>query len=159
MIATVAPKGASIEDMTMKDANRIDIAAGLLRAGLGAMFIAHALLKYFVFTLPGTAQFFESIGLPGVLGYATFAAELVGGVLLILGVYTRQVAWALVPVLVGATWAHASNGWLFTAPKGGWEYPAFLALVAVVVGTLGGGRYSLLGQPDDHGSMSRLQRA
>jgi putative oxidoreductase len=64
-----------------------------------------------------------------------------------------------VPVLVGATWAHASNGWLFTAPKGGWEYPAFLALVAVVVGTLGGGRYSLLGQPDDHGSMSRLQRA
>ena len=34
------------------------------------MFIAHALLKYFVFTLPGTAQFFGSLGLPGVLGYA-----------------------------------------------------------------------------------------
>ena len=41
------------------------------------MFIAHALLKYFVFTLPGTVQYFESIGLPGALAYATIAAELV----------------------------------------------------------------------------------
>ena len=57
-------------------------AALLLRLSLGTMFIAHALLKYFVFTLPGTAQFFASLGLPGVLGYVVFAAELVGGVLL-----------------------------------------------------------------------------
>ena len=54
------------------------IAALLLRLSLGTMFIAHALLKYFVFTLPGTAQFFQSLGLPGMLGYVTFAAERVG---------------------------------------------------------------------------------
>ena len=94
------------------------------------MFIAHALLKYFVFTPAGTAQFFESLGLPGFLAYATIAAELGGGVLLIAGVYTRTVAFALVPVLLGATWAHFGNGWLFTSPKGGWEYPAFLTLAA-----------------------------
>lgn len=94
----------------MNDSNRIDTAALLLRTGLGAMFIAHALLKYAVFTLPGTAQFFESLGLPGFLGYATFAAELVGGVMLVLGAYTRVVAIALIPVLLGATWAHAGNG-------------------------------------------------
>jgi putative oxidoreductase len=40
------------------------IAALLLRVSLGTMFVAHALLKYFVFTLPGNAQFFESLGLP-----------------------------------------------------------------------------------------------
>ena len=102
--------------------SRYDAATLLLRSGLGAMFIAHALLKYFVFTPAGTAQFFESIGLPGALGYATIAAEFVGGVMLIAGVYTRVVAFALVPVLIGATWAHLGNGWLFTAPKGGWEY-------------------------------------
>ena len=119
------------------------VAALLLRVSLGTMFIAHALLKYFVFTLAGTAQFFQSIGLPGELGYAVFAAELVGGVMLVLGVYTRVVAFALLPVLIGATWAHAGNGWLFTAPKGGWEYPAFLALVAIVVSVVGGGRYAL----------------
>lgn len=143
----------------MNETRHVDLAAGLLRTGLGAMFIAHALLKYFVFTLPGTAQFFESLGLPGALAYATVAAELVGGALLILGVYTRVVAFALLPVLLGATWVHAGNGWLFTAPKGGWEYPAFLALVAVVVGVLGGGRYAFLAQAGERNSSARLQRA
>ena len=120
----------------MNDTRPIQIATLLLRTTLGTMFIAHALLKYFVFTLPGTAQFFESLGLPGVLGYATFAAELVGGVLLLAGIRTRFVAFALVPILLGATWAHLGNGWVFNAPKGGWEYPAFLTLVAIVVGLL-----------------------
>jgi len=87
------------------------------------MFIAHALLKLFVFTLPGTVQFFESLGLPGSLAYVTFAAELVGGAMLVLGIGTRWVAALLIPVLLGAVWVHAPNGWLFSAPKGGWEYP------------------------------------
>src|SRR5215468_6181138 len=115
----------------MNDTNRIDVAALVLRVGLGTMFIAHALLKYFVFTPAGTVKFFESIGLPGPLAYATIAAELVGGVLLVLGVCTRAVSFALVPVLIGATWAHSGNGWLFTSPNGGWEYPAFLTLAAI----------------------------
>ena len=105
----------------MSATRRIDSAAVLLRTGLGAMFIAHALLKYFVFTLPGTGKFFASLGLPAGLGYLVFAAELIGGVMLIAGVYTRIVALALVPVLLGALWAHSGNGWLFTAPNGGWN--------------------------------------
>ena len=144
----------------MNDSSRIDLAAGLLRTGLGVMFVAHALLKIFVFTPAGTAQFFESLGLPGILGYATIAAELGGGVALIAGVYTRAVAFALVPVLVGATWAHFGNGWLFTSAKGGWEYPAFLTLAAIVVGLLGDGRYSVaawMKQP--HTGRAQLQRA
>jgi putative oxidoreductase len=115
----------------------------VLRLALGTMFIAHALLKYYVFTLPGTAQFFESLGLPGILGYATFYAELAGGVLIVLGVQTRYVALALVPVLIGATWAHAGNGWLFTAKGGGWEYPAFLTVAAIVQALLGDGALAL----------------
>ena len=123
----------------MANARRIDLAALLLRIGLGAMFIAHASLKYFVFTLPGTAKFFESLGLPGALGYLTFAAELIGGVMLVAGVYTRAVAFALVPILIGATWAHAGNGWVFTSAHGGWEYPAFLTLATLALGLLGTG--------------------
>jgi putative oxidoreductase len=118
-------------------------ATALLRVSLGVMFVAHALLKLLVFTLPGTAQFFGSLGLPGFLAYVTFAAELAGGVLLILGVGTRWVALALVPFLLGATWAHAGNGWLFTAPNGGWEYPAFLTIAALVQALLGDGAYAL----------------
>ncbi len=82
----------------MTESRNPAVAALLLRVSLGTMFVAHALLKYFVFTLPGTAQFFESLGLPGALGYVTFAAELVGGVLLIAGVHVRTVALVLVPI-------------------------------------------------------------
>ena len=127
----------------MKDARMTDAAALLLRVSLGTMFIAHALLKYFVFTPAGTAQFFESLGLPGALGYVTIGVELVGGALLILGVHTRVVALALVPVLLGATWAHSGNGWLFSSPNGGWEYPAFWTVALVVQALLGDGALPL----------------
>jgi putative oxidoreductase len=127
----------------MIDSRTAPYAAVVLRVALGVMFIAHALLKYYVFTLPGTVQFFQSIGLPGALAYATFWAELVGGALILAGVYARWVSAALIPILLGATWAHAGNGWLFTAQNGGWEYPAFLALAAAALALLGDGKYAL----------------
>jgi putative oxidoreductase len=127
----------------MTEARTTAYAALVMRLSLGVMFVAHALLKLAVFTLPGTAQFFQSIGLPGPLAYAVFAAELVGGLLLIAGVGTRWVAITLLPVLLGATWAHAGNGWVFSAPKGGWEYPAFLTAATVVQALLGNGAYAL----------------
>ena len=127
----------------MTESRNAAYAALVLRLSLGTMFVAHALLKLVVFTLPGTAQFFQSIGLPGPLAYAVFAAELVGGLLLIAGVGARWVSIALVPVLLGATWAHAGNGWLFSAPNGGWEYPAFLTAATVVQAMLGNGAYAL----------------
>ena len=74
----------------------------LLRVSLGVMWIAHALLKLLVFTLPGTAQFFASVGFPGFLAYPVFAAEMLGGLALVFGVYARQVSLALAPVMAAA---------------------------------------------------------
>jgi putative oxidoreductase len=106
----------------------------LLRVALGIVFIAHSVvLKYFTFTLAGTAQYFDSIGLPASLAYVVFALEAIGGVLLVLNIATRWVALALVPVLIGAMWVHLGNGWVFSAPNGGWEYPLFLIVISVVV--------------------------
>ena len=62
---------------------------------------------------------------------------------LILGVGTRWVSLALVPILLGATWVHSGNGWVFSAENGGWEYPAFLTLAAVVQALLGPGAFAL----------------
>jgi putative oxidoreductase len=119
-------------------------AALVLRVTLGVMFIAHSLiLKYFTFTLPGTAQFFESLGLPAALAYLTFWAELVGGVLLLAGVATRWVALALIPILAGAAWVHLGNGWVFSAANGGWEYPVFLIAASLVQALLGDGKFAL----------------
>lgn len=128
---------------SLSAAEQVAWSALTLRLALGFMFVAHALLKYFVFTLPGTAQFFASLGLPAALAYATFYAELIGGALLILGIQVRWVALALVPILLGATWAHVPNGWVFSAPNGGWEYPAFLAVASVVQAILGDGKFSV----------------
>ncbi len=119
------------------------LGATLLRAGLGVMYIAHALLKLWVFTLPGTAQFFASVGLPTFLAYPVFGLELIGGVALVLGVYARQAALALLPVLTGAAWVHAGNGWVFTSPNGGWEYPAFLMVASAALWLLGDGAFAL----------------
>ncbi|HZM37428.1 MAG TPA: DoxX family protein [Burkholderiales bacterium] len=124
--------------------NTAPYAALVLRVSLGVMYVAHSLiLKHFVFTLPGTVQFFESLGLPALLAYATFWAELLGGVLLIAGVGTRVVSLALVPILAGALWVHAGNGWVFSAANGGWEYPLFLIVVSFAAALLGDGKYAL----------------
>lgn len=127
----------------MIDVRTAPYAAFVLRVALGVMFIAHALLKYYVFTFPGTVQFFQSIGLPGPLAYLIFWAELIGGTLIIAGAGSRWAAAALIPVLIGATWAHAGNGWLFTAPNGGWEYPAFLVAAALTQALLGDGKLAV----------------
>lgn len=120
-----------------------DYAALILRVSSGALFIAHGLLKVLVFTLPGTVGYFESLGLPGFLAYLTIAAELAGGVALILGVATRAVALALIPVLLGAAWVHSCNGWLFSAEGGGWEFPVFWAIIQGVIALLGSGALAL----------------
>ena len=114
----------------------------LLRISLGVMFIAHSvLLKYFTFTLAGTAGYFESIGLPGFLGYVVFGMEAVGGVLLVLGVRTREVAAALIPILAGALWVHAGNGWVFSNAGGGWEFPLYLIVLSAAQVLLGEGAF------------------
>ncbi|HEV7369812.1 DoxX family protein [Arenibaculum sp.] len=128
----------------MTDHRLAPYAALTLRLALGAMFLAHSVvLKLFVFTLAGTAAYFDSIGLPGWLAHLVFAAEAAGGVLLLLGVQTRWVSLALVPILAGATWAHAGNGWMFGYPNGGWEYPLYLTVLALVQAMLGDGALSL----------------
>ncbi len=116
-----------------------------LRVSLGVIMIAHALLKAIVFTMPGTVAFFNSVGFPGALAYPVVAAELFGGIALVLGFQTRIAALGLVPVLLGAATVHFANGWVFNAPNGGWEYPVFLAVGVVVQSLLGSGAFSIDG--------------
>lgn len=119
-------------------------AALLLRLSLGALFLAHAALKVFVFTPAGTAQFFASVGVPGALAYLVIAAEVLGGIALIIGWQTRYAALALIPILLGAiATVHGKAGFFFDNANGGWEYPAFWIVALLVLALLGDGAYGL----------------
>jgi putative oxidoreductase len=116
----------------------------LLRVTQGLFFVAHGGIKLFVFTPAGTAGYFASLGLPAGLAYATIALELLGGLALLVGYRTRAVALALVPVMLGALFAgHAAKGFLFSAPGGGWEYPAFWTVALLAQAALGSGALAL----------------
>lgn len=128
----------------METSNKVMYATALLRVSLGLMFVAHSyILKYKIYSLAGTAGYFESIGLPGLLAYVVFWAELAGGILLIAGVASRWVSAAMLPILAGAVWAHAGNGWVFSFENGGWEYPLYLIVLCVAQILLGDGAFSL----------------
>lgn len=138
----------------MTNARNVALAAFTLRLSLATMLLAHGLLKIIVFTLPGSAQFFSSVGFPGWLAYVVAAMEIGGGLLLLAGVATRTVALAMIPVMLGATAVHWSNGWVFSAANGGWEYPALLAVLMLVQALLGPGAYALKGTPQTRDALA-----
>lgn len=128
----------------MIDTKLAPYGATLLRVSLGVLALAHGLLKVLVFTPAGTVGFFQSLGLPAFLAYATIAIEVGGGLALIVGAYTRYVAVAMIPILIGSiVFGHWDAGWLFSNEGGGWEFPAFWAAALAVQALLGDGAYAL----------------
>jgi putative oxidoreductase len=143
----------------MIDSRTAPYAALLLRLTLGFLFLAHLSLKLFVFTPAGTAKFFGSLGLPSELAYVIMIGEALGGIALILGIWTRVVAVAATPILLGAIFTvHGPAGFWFTNPHGGWEYPAFWTVALVVQALLGDGIYALR-MPRTGGAVSELTGA
>ncbi|WP_281981840.1 DoxX family protein [Thalassorhabdomicrobium marinisediminis] len=136
-----------------------NVGATLARLSLGVILLAHGLLKLFVFTLPGTVAFFDSLGYPAIIAYLTVFAEVAGGAALIAGLYSRLVAVLSLPVLIGSFWVHAGNGWLFSNEGGGWEFPALLVALAVIVAIQGGGAFALRRLPVVDGFVPQALKA
>ena len=71
------------------------------------------------------------------------AAETLGGLALILGLYARVAAVVQLPVLLGATLVHLPNGWMFASPNGGFEFPLFWATALLALALAGPGALAL----------------
>jgi putative oxidoreductase len=143
----------------MIDARTAPYAALLLRVTLGGLFLTHLALKLFVFTPAGTAAFFGKVGLPPALAYVVMTAEVLGGIALILGIWTRLAAILLTPILLGAIFTvHGAAGFFFNNANGGWEYPAFWIVALIVQALLGDGAYALRPSRID-GSVAKLTGA
>jgi putative oxidoreductase len=120
----------------------------LLRWSLGALFLAHALYKWRVDTIPSVVTFFKSLGLPGSFAYIDLAVEFGGAACLILGIYARYVALLLMPLMIGTiVLVHGKNGWRFDNKGGGWEYPAFWTAALFAVFLMGDGAVTLIASP------------
>ena len=82
--------------------------------------------------------------MPPALAYITILAELGGGALLLAGVLTRCAALALVPLMLGTIiFDHGANGWVFSNPGGGWEFPALWTIALIVQALVGDGAFAL----------------
>ncbi len=124
---------------TILDAGRL-----LHRVTLGLVLLFHSVyLKAVVYSLPGTADYFSSLGLPPFLAYLVFLLEAVAGAALTLGYRVQLFSLSVVPLLIGATWAHWGNGWLFSNQGGGWEYPLVLTAMAATQALLGAGKFAI----------------
>ena len=110
-----------------------------MRIHFGVILLAHGWLKISVFTIAGTAGYFASLGLPSIVAYLTIFGEIAAGLALIFGVQTRLASILTVPILLGATFVHLGNGWLFSADGGGWEFPASLTAIALTIALMGSG--------------------
>ncbi|WP_428609733.1 DoxX family protein [Sedimenticola sp.] len=129
--------------MKTVDENYSAIGALLLRLALGTMWISHALLKWFEFTIAGFGSWLESQGLPNLMAWPVFSLELIGGIMIVLGLYGRYVSVFLMPIMLVAAWTHSANGWVHTSAGGGWEYPVFLIFASIALTLIGDGRYAL----------------
>ena len=111
----------------------------ILRIHLGIILLAHGWLKISVFTIAGTVDYFASLGLPSFFAYLVIFGEIIGGITLILGIQTRLTALFCLPILIGATFVHLNNGWLFSAEGGGWEFLVSLSIIALAIIFMGSG--------------------
>src|SRR5262245_29401506 len=95
--------------------------------------------------IPGTARWFESLGMkPGVLhAWLASLTELVAGALLVVGLLTPLAAGGVVGVMLVA-WItnHLRNGFFIFRPGEGWEYVMCLTACGVMLGANGAGRWS-----------------
>jgi putative oxidoreductase len=125
----------------------IDLAASTLRAALGITMLAHGWNHAFGGgRLPGTARWFESIGIrPGRLhALVATLTELGAGVLLIAGLLNALAAAAVVGTMTVALIAnHIKNGYFIFRPGEGYEYVLMIILVACALAALGPGRWSI----------------
>jgi putative oxidoreductase len=124
--------------------------ATLLRIILGVIFVMHGYYTLVVLTPERAAAFMNrAMGLPfsSVLVWYLIAAHLVGGALLVLGIYTRWAALVNIPIMLCAVFLyHIHQGFFMKGVGGqaqGYEY-ALLVLVATVAQVLlGGGALAL----------------
>jgi putative oxidoreductase len=114
----------------------------LLRVAIGIDWIVHAFLKIYRGMNTHEALLAKN-GITPLLAWPTFSCEVIGGIAILLGWYTRQWAAFLLIFLAVVVWVKWPVGWNYSAPGGGWEYPLFWLLAQAALVLAGSGAFAL----------------
>jgi len=115
----------------------------VMRVALGIIMTIHGYHKVFG-GLHGFAHAVSSMGLPAWLGYVSAFTEFLGGLLLVIGFFTRPAALAICVNLCVAIWkVHLHNGLLGSPDRPGYEFPMAAATIAFTLIFFGAGPISL----------------
>jgi putative oxidoreductase len=126
----------------------------IVRLTAGGMLLVHGIMKFMPAAEKGLAATVEAFAAGALarrgiepalpLACAVFAIETIGALLIVLGLFTRLAAAAAAIQFAVITFiAHWPNGFGFSSPRGGWEYPLFWGLILFAIALRGGGPYSL----------------
>lgn len=126
-------------------------AALVLRVFMGVMFVAYGFqINTLGYSPTAFARYIVPVGYPALLGFIIILVEVfgeamvvLGGLMLVLGLWSRWVALAALPILIGAILEHLPNGWVFSNLHGSWSCPAFWTAALIVQILLGDGAYAL----------------
>jgi putative oxidoreductase len=114
----------------------------VLRVAIGIDWIVHAFLKTWRGMHTHEALLAKN-GITPLLAWPTFSLEVIGGVAILLGWYTRQWAAVLLIFLAVVVWIKWPVGWLYSNSGGGWEYPLFWLMAQITLVLAGGGAFAL----------------
>jgi len=118
--------------------------AALLRLILGIVYVMHAYLALVINGPAGMIAYNVKAGipLPEIATWYLILAHGLGGIFLVLGIFTRWAALANVPAMLGALFfVHLKNG--FWSHQNGYEYVLVLLVASVAVAMIGGGALAL----------------
>ena len=115
-----------------------------LRVVTGLLFVYHGYAKVFVMGMDGVTGFFTNVGIPmaSLMAVLVSYGELLGGIALILGLFTHWVAKLNVLIMLGAIYfVHLAKG--YDSMAGGYEYQLMILVVCLYIAAMGAGKYSL----------------
>jgi putative oxidoreductase len=116
----------------------------LLRVAIGIDWIAHAFLKTYRGMNTHEALLAKN-GITPLLAWPTFGLEVMGGLAILLGWYTRQWSAFLLIFLAVVIWIKWPVGWTYSNTGGGWEYPLFWLIAQAALVLTGSGAFALRG--------------
>ena len=135
----------------------------ILRVVVGIVFLVHGFQKLFFMGFGGVAGMMEGLGVPapGLFAVILTLVELLGGLALILGLFTRLAAIPLaIDMLVATLTVHLPNGF-FAITNGGYEFTLVLLAASIALAVAGPGEAALdrfLAMRTNNPALTRLTR-